>query len=80
MPFAEPLYDMVVSKDVIPEHIEPKVTKEPLDNLNDFAKIWNISKRKMILVGLIPPNIVDHKHLNFLAARADELTQQAKVL
>ena len=67
VPFAEPLYDMVDVNDVSPELIEPEIFHNSLDNLDDFAKSWNTSKRKMILVGVNPPNTVEQKYLNTLA-------------
>lgn len=67
IPFEEPLYDMVDASEVNPENIEVEVPQISLENIEEFAEIWNRSKRKMVLVGVKQPNSVEQKYLDFLA-------------
>ena len=67
IPLDEPLYDMVDILDVNPENIEAEVPTISIDNIEEFANIWNASKRKMVLVGVNQPNSVEQKYLDALA-------------
>ena len=67
VPFEESLYDYVENLTVEPVYVFPKTVKEePISEMEDFTTIWNDSKRKMILVGVNPPNSVEKQFLNQL--------------
>lgn len=67
VPFEEPLYEtteeLMVNSMIIPE-TQPVLESE---NLADFAKIWNKSSKKMILVGVSFPNIIQQNIINWMA-------------
>ncbi len=66
VPFDEPLYEMVDQLTVNPAVITIK--KENItEDYDAFAKIWNSSKRKLVLVGVLSPNSVEQQFLNVLA-------------
>ena len=67
IPLDEPLYDMVDILDVNPENIEAEVPTATIDNIDEFANIWNRSKRKMVLVGVNQPNTIEQEYLDALA-------------
>ena len=68
VPFEEPLYETVSELAVEPKIIasisEEFIVDEPLTT---FAKTWNSSKKKLILVGVNQPNAVEQKFLDKLA-------------
>jgi 2-succinyl-5-enolpyruvyl-6-hydroxy-3-cyclohexene-1-carboxylate synthase len=68
-PFEEPLYETV-------NELSVKVTTSTIANVNpaveitkvnEFAAIWNSSKRKLVLVGVNDPNSIDTSIVGFLA-------------
>ncbi len=67
-PFSEPLYGTSDIFDSMPKVIDPEIN---LDNctidLDDLIPQWNRSKRKMVLVGVLPPDSIDRKWLDELA-------------
>jgi len=69
-PFSEPLYEQsaksVLKKSEIAKEdsVSPKSSTEDLE---PFAKKWNSSSRKMILVGVLDPESVEQRFLNILA-------------
>ena len=67
IPLDEPLYDMVDILDVNPENIIAEVPKISIENIEKFADIWNLAKRKMVLVGVNQPNAVEEQYLDALA-------------
>lgn len=69
VPFYEPLYDMVDEPTVNPLQILPETEPHLLteNNLQHYADLWNNAERKMILVGVNPPNSVEQKFLEKLA-------------
>ncbi|WP_417886593.1 2-succinyl-5-enolpyruvyl-6-hydroxy-3-cyclohexene-1-carboxylic-acid synthase [Zunongwangia sp.] len=69
VPLYEPLYDTVEDIAVNPLEILPEVTKKQYskDELLVYADIWNSAKRKMVIVGVAQPNIVEQKFLEKLA-------------
>ncbi len=69
VPFYEPLYDIVESKDVNPLQIIPEVTLKSYSEkeLQHYADIWKNAKRKMVVVGVAQPNEVEQKFLDQLA-------------
>lgn len=68
-PFEEPLYETVselsVAVNVIASANETKTIS--IDDLAEFASIWNNSARKMVLVGVNDPNVVSNKTVEALA-------------
>lgn len=66
IPFNEPLYDMVDELTVNPEVI-PIKKQEIAEDYKAFAEIWNNSKQKLVLVGVLPPNSVEQQFLDVLA-------------
>ncbi len=67
-PFEEPLYDSVDEVMVFPE-ISDVAENEclNLEDIGDFAAIWNASDKKMVLVGVNDPNAVEQEFLDVLA-------------
>jgi len=68
IPFDEPLYDFLEELSISPEPFKlPNLeTKVCADVFNDFMDVWNIAKRKMILVGVLQPNTIEQQTLNHL--------------
>jgi 2-succinyl-5-enolpyruvyl-6-hydroxy-3-cyclohexene-1-carboxylate synthase len=67
IPFDEPLYQMVDALTVTPEVVpipEPNIGSE---DYNAFAEIWNNSKKKLVLVGVLAPNSVEQHFIDVLA-------------
>ncbi|SRX54937.1 2-succinyl-5-enolpyruvyl-6-hydroxy-3-cyclohexene-1-carboxylic-acid synthase [Aequorivita sp. CIP111184] len=68
IPFSEPLYHTVQNQLVWPQNVPSRVeTKEITEDLSTFAKQWNQSKRKMVLVGVLSPNSVEQHFVEQLA-------------
>ncbi len=69
VPLSEPLYRTIETQLVWPQNVEPQ-SKFPdfEENIAEFAEIWNSSEKKIILVGVLPPNSVEQKFLDRLAA------------
>ncbi len=68
IPFSEPLYYTEKNQKIWPQNVEPRWEIQPLEeDLDTFAEIWNSSKRKMILVGVLPPNSVEQRFVEQLA-------------
>jgi len=74
VPLEEPLYGTVdtLSATPITTHLECKNDSE-LRGLKEFSDIWNASKKKMVLVGVNHPNLVEQQFL-------DELAEDGSVL
>jgi 2-succinyl-5-enolpyruvyl-6-hydroxy-3-cyclohexene-1-carboxylate synthase len=68
-PFEEPLYETVSKLDAVVTILELKEakTKTVIKNSNEYAAIWNSSKKKLILVGENTPNTIDEEILDMLA-------------
>ena len=68
-PFEEPLYDIVNSLSVKVKNTIPKDLNNDSfsEELTKYVNIWNISKRKMVLVGVNYPNSLDDKTIKLLA-------------
>lgn len=68
IPFSEPLYQTTENQMVWPQNVP---SREPIDaleeNLTPFIEAWNKSKRKMILVGVLPPSSVAQRFIEQLA-------------
>ena len=68
VPFEEPLYETTSELSVAPK-ISSTTSKEftIVENLSEFATIWNSAKKKLILVGVNEPNAVEQQFLDTLA-------------
>lgn len=68
-PFEEPLYETVseLSVDIMVNAFANLNPLPAIENLSEFASIWNSSTRKMILVGVNDPNMISDKTTQFLA-------------
>ncbi len=68
IPFSEPLYHTTQNQLVWPQNVPPRIeTKDITEDLTTFAEQWNQSKKKMILVGVLPPNSVEQHFVEQLA-------------
>lgn len=68
VPFSEPLYIKVDTLLVQPETIGLPFSSEGFTTtLDPFVQEWNSSKRKLILVGVLPPNSIEQKFIDQLA-------------
>ena len=69
VPFYEPLYDTVEHIEVDPLQILPEVNEKHYTEaqLNSYVQEWNSAKRKMVIVGVAQPNLIEQQFLNMLA-------------
>ncbi|GHC58144.1 2-succinyl-5-enolpyruvyl-6-hydroxy-3-cyclohexene-1-carboxylic-acid synthase [Ulvibacter litoralis] len=68
VPFSEPLYNKVDVLEVQPEKIDMSFSSEGIiDDLTPYVQQWNASKRKLILVGVLPPNSIEQRFIDQLA-------------
>lgn len=68
VPFEEPLYNTALKPAAVPL-VVPAEKKENVEipDMENYVGIWNTSARKMVLVGVNPPNAVEQKFLDQLA-------------
>ncbi|MFV5692108.1 2-succinyl-5-enolpyruvyl-6-hydroxy-3-cyclohexene-1-carboxylic-acid synthase [Flavobacterium sp. LT1R49] len=68
-PFEEPLYETVseLSVDVMVNGFANLNALSTIENISEFATIWNNSTKKMILVGVNEPNLINEKTIAALA-------------
>tara|TARA_R110001632_G_scaffold144870_1_gene261592 strand:- start:721 stop:2439 length:1719 start_codon:yes stop_codon:yes gene_type:complete len=68
VPFYEPLYEMTDQPSESPIYILPKGKEQeiPLEELSSYRNLWNNATRKMVLVGVLPPNSVEQKLVDML--------------
>ena len=68
-PFEEPLYETVseLSIDTLVNNFANFIPVPVIEDLSEYAKIWNNSTRKMILVGVNEPDAISPDTLQFLA-------------
>ncbi len=66
-PFEEPLYETTTELFVAPKMSSTSKEFTIEENLSEFATIWNIAKKKLILVGVNAPNAVEQQFLDTLA-------------
>lgn len=67
VPFSEPLYETVDKPTVKAQNIPFSITSEELvENTNSFVSQWNTAQRKMVLVGVLPPNSVEQEYIDKL--------------
>nr|WP_321224352.1 thiamine pyrophosphate-binding protein [uncultured Psychroserpens sp.] len=69
IPFDEPLYDTVDQLTVHPktEDLDFKPLKIDQAELKDCIDEWYVSKKKIILIGVLPPNQIEQQWLDELA-------------
>ncbi len=67
VPFEEPLYNIVKVPNKQLELPVPKSKEDDLELINPFSEIWNTAKRKLVLVGVHEPNMVEKEYLSQLA-------------
>ena len=67
IPFDEPLYERVDALTITPKVIQPNVENVVETDYQSYANIWNSSKRKLVLVGVLSPNSIEQKYINQLA-------------
>jgi 2-succinyl-5-enolpyruvyl-6-hydroxy-3-cyclohexene-1-carboxylate synthase len=68
VPFYEPLYEMTGQLSEAPIYILPKGKEQeiPHEELSSYYDLWNKATRKMVLVGVLPPNSVEQKLVDML--------------
>ncbi len=67
VPFEEPLYNLTDAIQVKCE-VDPVVPPASQEvDLTEFAEIWNAASRKLVLVGVNPPETISQEFLNQLA-------------
>jgi 2-succinyl-5-enolpyruvyl-6-hydroxy-3-cyclohexene-1-carboxylate synthase len=69
VPFDEPLYEMVGELSITPKikELDIKTPKINQGELKDCLDEWYVSKKKMILIGVLPPNAIEQQWLNDLS-------------
>lgn len=68
IPFSEPLYVTTENQLVWPQNVPSRLPNPVLEeDLTAFLETWNTSKRKMILVGVLPPNSIEQYLVEQLA-------------
>jgi 2-succinyl-5-enolpyruvyl-6-hydroxy-3-cyclohexene-1-carboxylate synthase len=73
-PFSEPLYGTANIFDHIPKVIDPMINVENESyDLDELVTLWNRSKRKMILVGVLPPDEIEMQWVEKLGHDASVL-------
>ncbi|MEM7084621.1 MAG: 2-succinyl-5-enolpyruvyl-6-hydroxy-3-cyclohexene-1-carboxylic-acid synthase [Bacteroidota bacterium] len=67
VPFSEPLYETVSEPGIKINNIPFSITPRSFSgNTSSFLSRWNTSKRKMVLVGVLPPNSLQQEYINKL--------------
>lgn len=67
-PFEEPLYDKTAQLSVQPQNVPVKNNDFYLvEDFSEEINIWNNASRKLILVGVLPPNSLEQQIINQLA-------------
>ncbi len=68
VPFEEPLYDTDRKPAAVPLVVPAEITQSPaITDIQSFVDVWDAAKRKMVLVGVNPPNALEQQFLNQLA-------------
>lgn len=69
VPFYEPLYDTVEHIEVDPLQILPEVNEKHYTEaqLTSYVQEWNGAERKMVIVGVAQPNLIEQRFLDMLA-------------
>jgi len=66
-PFSEPLYDTIETLEEVPNPVKVKIKNNSFSFSKTELKKWQSSNRKMILVGVSPPNNIQEIYLKLLA-------------
>ena len=67
IPFSEPLYETVTTASVIPNNVSLSKEIKWNEKLDSFQKIWYKTQKKMVLVGVLPPDSIEKKWIDILA-------------
>jgi 2-succinyl-5-enolpyruvyl-6-hydroxy-3-cyclohexene-1-carboxylate synthase len=67
VPFSEPLYDTVLKPLVFPKVVSIKTPKADFTTTNSVLEIWKNTSKKLVLVGVLPPNSIASENLKKLA-------------
>ena len=68
IPFEEPLYETVEESPLLPQiELLKEQGENGLDEWQDYIHSWQNASRKMVLVGVNPPNAVEKMYLEILA-------------
>lgn len=69
VPFYEPLYEMTEQREVYPLQILPEIKQRNYleEQLKAYADLWNTAKKKMVIVGVAQPGLVEQRFLDHLA-------------
>ena len=69
VPFEEPLYNTALKPAALPVVVPvASVQEKPIDDVENYREVWNTSNRKLVLVGVMPPNAIEQQFLEKLAA------------
>ncbi len=68
-PFDEPLYDTVEELSINPKPFKLQQRVEKVDpfEIKSLLEVWHSAKRKMILVGVLPPNAIETQWIQEIA-------------
>lgn len=69
VPFDEPLYERTNKPISLSHRLKAASTEKEFNeyDINSYIEKWQSAKRKMILVGELPPNSIEEKWLNIIA-------------
>lgn len=69
IPFDEPLYDMVDQLSINPKPFRLENRLEKIDDIEikSLLDVWQSSKRKLILIGVLQPNSIEEKWIQEIA-------------
>ncbi len=68
VPFEEPLYNTDKKPAAVPLVVPAETTQNPtITDIQSFVDVWDAAKRKMVLVGVNPPNALEQRFLGQLA-------------
>lgn len=69
VPFYEPLYEVTETALVNPLQIFPEIIERIYSEkeLQPYADLWSKAQRKIVIVGISQPNVLEQKFLDFLA-------------
>jgi 2-succinyl-5-enolpyruvyl-6-hydroxy-3-cyclohexene-1-carboxylate synthase len=67
VPFEEPLYNVTEEKYTLEDQSISATNPEALMDISKFVSLWTKAKRKLVLVGVDYPGMVNQKYLELLA-------------
>jgi len=70
VPFYEPLYDTIEDIEVNPLHILPELKERHYSKmqLENYAQVWSKATRKIVIIGVAQPDLIEQKFLDQLAS------------